>query len=215
MRRTVARPVGREENAVVSAVERTDVVVAARLIGDLADDRRVVRAEAGDLVDLPEVVLPPVLLRRRADDHAEERLGAAPVHRRLTHSNGGRPLHARPAEAGRAGEVLGRPIRIADPEIAAARRLLHRRHLVAEGRDDGGEVAWERDLGHEEDGVLDLSGSDHRGEEQRVHLLVLSGAVGKRTCSPSPPGSSDAMMYACASVPIGRDRGPLRRRPTN
>src|SRR6185436_16059228 len=84
MARAVARAVGGEEDAVVGAVDRADVVVARGLIGDLPDRRRVVDAEARDLVDLP-VVLVPLILARRADDHAEERLGAAPVHGRLAH----------------------------------------------------------------------------------------------------------------------------------
>ena len=41
-----ARTVRSEEDAVVGAVERTDVVVVGRLIGDLADDRRFALAEA-------------------------------------------------------------------------------------------------------------------------------------------------------------------------
>ena len=64
-----------------------------------------------------------------------------------------RALHPCRAEARRAGEVLQRAIRIADPEIAAARRGAQAAELVAEGGGDGREVAWQRHLGDEVGGA--------------------------------------------------------------
>src|SRR5439155_6549572 len=100
-----------------------------------------------------------------------------------------------------------------DPQIAAARCLLHRRNLIAESRDDGREVARHGDLGYEEDGILELRGGDDRGEKQTVHALPLSGPDGKRTCSPSPRRGSDAMMSACGSALIAPSPRPRRRGP--
>src|SRR5205823_6364155 len=107
-----ARPVGGEEDAVVGAIERTDDVVPRGLIADLADDRRVARAESRDLVDLPVIVLIAVLLRLRADDHAEERLRPAPVHRRLPHRDRRRTLHPAPTKPRRPREILRRTVRV-------------------------------------------------------------------------------------------------------
>ncbi len=90
----VARPVGGEEDAVVGGVDRADVVRSRRLVRHLGDRTGLRRAEAGHLVELPVVGRPIVLRGRRADDHAEDRLGAAPVHGRLAHRDRVRPLEA-------------------------------------------------------------------------------------------------------------------------
>src|SRR5436189_1648559 len=116
-----SRTIGREEDAIAGAVERADIVVARGLIRNLTDDRRLVFAEAGDLVDLP-VVLVPLILLRRADDHREERLRATPMHARLAHRDRFVRLHPVVAEARGAREIFHDAVGIDDPEIAAARR---------------------------------------------------------------------------------------------
>jgi hypothetical protein len=163
MARAVARAVGREEDAVVGAVDRRDVVVARGLAGDPADDRRLVLAEARDLVELPVVLAMAVLLERRADDHREERLRPAPVHGRVAHGDGVRGLPSIVPEARGAGEVLQRPVRIADPEIAAPRRGVDRPPLITERRRHRRKVLPERDLRHEKNRIR-RHGKEH-GQE--------------------------------------------------
>src|SRR6185295_15948899 len=136
VRLSAAWAVGGEEDPAVGAVDRGDVVEAGRLVRDLGDDRGLALAEVRDLVDLPAEGLDLELLRRRADDHAEERLRPRPVHGGLADGDRARALEAGVPEAGGAGDVLQRAARIEDEEIAAARRDRLIGVVVAERRGD-------------------------------------------------------------------------------
>lgn len=71
-----------------------------------------------------------VAARRGADDHAEHGLRAVPVHVGLAHRDGPGALHAGHPVARGGREVLQRPARIANPQVAAARRVGHRPLVV-------------------------------------------------------------------------------------
>ena len=148
----IARPIGREDDAVVGAVDRAHVVVVRRLIRHLGDDRRLVLPQPRHLVQLPVVGGHLVLPRRPADDHAEHGLGAIPVDRGLADGDGAGALQPCRAVARGSGEVLQRAARIPDPEVAAARRVRDRSFVVGEHRADGGEVGRRGHLRDEQDG---------------------------------------------------------------
>src|SRR5690606_7704702 len=87
VRFAAARAIGGEQDAVVAGVQRRDVVVRGRLVGDLGDARGLATGQTGDFVELPLGIGVLVLAGRSAHDHAEDRLVAAPVHGRLAHGD--------------------------------------------------------------------------------------------------------------------------------
>ena len=146
--------VGREEDAAIRAVDRGDVVVVERLIGDFCDGRRLADAEAGDLVDLPILFDDLKLAGGCADHHAEQRFGSAPVHVRVAHGNGGGALEG----IGRAksrfpGEVAQGAFGPQEIKVPAAADGFHAGLVIAKGRTDGGEVAGDGELGDKKNGV--------------------------------------------------------------
>ncbi len=82
----VPRPVRREEDPPAGAVHGADVVERLGLVRDALHARRLVLAEAGDLVDLP-VKRAEIVLRRPASHHREDGALAVPVHVRLAHGD--------------------------------------------------------------------------------------------------------------------------------
>lgn len=138
---TAAWAIRCKDDPVVRAVERGDVVIVWRLVRHLDDDGRLVLAEAGDFVELPDKVLYLELLRRRADRHRENRPLTVPMHAGVAHGNGLIELQAFHAEAGGLGQILQRAVWIAYPEITAARCLLHAGIVIAKSCRDGGEVS--------------------------------------------------------------------------
>ena len=147
---TATWTVGGEDDPVVRAVERRDVIIVRWLVWHLGDDGLLVLAEAGDFVELPDKVLPLELLCRRADRHREDRLLTVPMYTGVAHGDGLIELQALHAEAGCLGQILQRAVGIAYPEITAARRLLHAGIVIAEGRRDGREVSAYRNLRDEQ-----------------------------------------------------------------
>ena len=73
--------------------------------------------------------------------------------RRITHGNCVRPLPPDIAITGRGGEVLQGAVRIADPEIAAARHRIEIGAVIAKDRTDCGKVSRYRHLGDKKDRI--------------------------------------------------------------
>ena len=167
MRGAVARTVAREDQAAVAQVRRTHVVAVGRLARDLGDDGALALTETADFVELPVAVDVLVLLRRRADDHAEDGLAAVPGHGRVAHGDRVRALRAAVAVAGFLGQVAQAAVRIADVQVAAAAARGDVAAVVGEHRADGREVVGHRVLGDEQDGVGQLLGAGGAGRDQQ------------------------------------------------
>ena len=140
MCRAIAWPVRREQDAIISAVQRRNIVVSGGLVGHFCDHRRLAFNEARHFIHLPIISSHLILRRRCADDHAEHRLRTAPMHGRLAHSDGVGKLHAVHAETGFAGEVAHNTIGVTDHQIAAAHDRIHAGAMIAKGRCATGEI---------------------------------------------------------------------------
>ena len=174
MRLAVARPVTGEDDTVVAVIDRRNVVVVSRLAGHARDHCRLALPQPADLVDLPLVSFPDVLLRRRADDHAEQRFITAPVNGWIAYGDRVGALKTGHAEATLGGQIAQRAIRVANPQVAAAAHGLQLRVVVAEYRPDRGEIGRNGDLGDEQDRIRRV---DRRS---RIDVLATAGKHSQR-----------------------------------
>ncbi len=158
VRLAAARAIGREENAVVACVQWRHVVVAGGLVGHPGDHRSLACSQARHLIHLPGAGGGDVAAGRAADQHAEDGLAPVPVHAGLAHGDGLDALESFHAESGFLGQVAQGAAGIADHQVPAARDIAHSWQVVGEsGRAAGEHIARRRDLGHEQDRVLDRS----------------------------------------------------------
>src|SRR5262245_56880948 len=88
----IARTVAGENDAVIRAVTRHNIVETGRLIRDVHDRRRHIaasdhRSQVRDFIELPDESGNITRTDWRPDNHAEDGPGATPMHRRIPHRN--------------------------------------------------------------------------------------------------------------------------------
>ena len=175
-----ARPVGDKQDVIVGAVGGHEVVIAGRLVGHGRDDDRVGDVgETAHLVQLPDWADDLAGADGRADDHAEERLAAVPIHSRVAHGNAFCACqNTRAAVAGGGGQVFQAAVGVTNPQVAAARRAAHAAFLVAKGRGHRLKISLGGHLGDEQDWVRQrwAGGRQRHGTQRR---RGLGGQIGR------------------------------------
>ena len=116
-----------EYNPILRVIAGLKVVIVCWLAGNLGDHGSLALSHPGDFVELPVKNRGIHSAQRRTHDHAENRLGAAPVHERTMHCDAGSSLKParivahihRAAVACGFGEIFSRAVRIANPQGTA------------------------------------------------------------------------------------------------
>ena len=160
----VARAITCEDDSIICAVNRRDVVIVCRLVRNFRNYRSRIRIhEIRDFIKLPVIDgIVVVLCFWCANHHAEHCLRTAPMNARLANGDSVGVLRSPQTISRGSGEVFKSAVRVSDVEVAATSAAIRSRAVIAKKRADRRKISGNGDLGDKQDGVGRTGVSDYR-----------------------------------------------------